>query len=556
MPHGRDRAPAANAGGGVTEVLPFDKLRASRARRGMRDCATVAVIVAALLTGWRPPPLDAARGALCMCRGAEPRAQMPAGRYLVIPFDNADREPRLYWLSEGSAVLLTDDLLALGVPAITREDRLSAFESLNVPPVAALSRATVLRLGQLVAASHVIVGAFEQRGSTLHVRARAIRLDTGRMLPELVEQGTLDRMFGIYARIARQLVPDSPVPLEQMERAHPPLAAFEQYIKGVLAESPATRLGYLDEALEIYPGFERARLAQWDVYTEQGEHQRALEVARAVPADHPQARRARFLAATSLINLERFDDAFSALNALNREKADAAVLNNLGVVQLRRRPRTPGVTASYFFREASKLDPEDPDLFFNLGYAQFVNGDPKAASYWLREVVRRTPADDEAHYALGVALQALGSVAEAAREKELARQLSSEWVDREKGQSGSAMPPELERVKTVMVEPGTLRVESVIVAWEQREQRQLATFHLERGRRMFDQQRDCEAIAELRRAIYLMPYHADAHLVLGRAYQRSGRTREAIDALKIAAWIDPANRDARELLRKLMAPKP
>ena len=491
------------------------------------------------------------RGALAvlLLLVAAPCAAQQA-RYLVIPFDNAEREARVYWMSEGSAVLLTDDLLALGAPAITREDRLRAFESLNVPPVATLSHATVIRLGRLVGASHVVVGAFEERAGTLHLRARAIRLDTGRMQPEIVEQGPLDGMFEIFARVARRLVPDASVPLEEMEQGHPPLAAFEQYIKGVLAEAPATKLGYLEEALEIHPRFERARIVQWEVYTEQGEHQRALEVARQVPAEHAQARRARFLAATSLINLGRLDEAHAALTELNRQKTDPAILNNLGVVQLRR--KAPSVS---YFTDASKLDPEDPDLFFNLGYAYFAGGDPKEASHWLREAVRRNPADDEAHYALGVALQAAGSVAEASREKELARQLSSQWLEREAKQPGAAMPPELERLKTAMIAPGALRVESVIVASEQREQQELATFHLDRGRRMFEQERDAEAIAELRRAIYLMPYQDEAHLLLGRAYQRSGRTREAIDALKIAVWIDPGNREARELLDRLSPPK-
>lgn len=475
----------------------------------------------------------------------------PARGYLVIPFENANREARLYWLSEGSAVLLTDDLLALSVPAITRDDRLRAFESLNVPPVASLSHATVIRLGQLVGAVHVVTGSFELTDGQLTVRARAIQLDTGRMLPEIVERGPLPQMFDVYARVARRLVPDSSVPTEQIERGQPPLAAFEPYIKGVLAEAPATKLGYLEDALEVYPNFQRARLAQWDVYTEQGEHQRALDAVRPVPDTHPLSRRARFLAAVSLINLKRFDEALTALTELNRQKSDAAVLNNMGIVLLRRKPGPAGGSPVSYFSDASKLDPEDADLFFNLGYAYFTGGDPKAASYWLREAVRRNPTDDEAHYALGVALQAAGSDAEAAREKELARQLSSKWADIEKTAQGANMPPDLERIKTEMVEPGSLRVESVLVASEQREQQELATFHLERGRRLFQQERDAEAIAELRRAIYLMPYQPEAHLLLGRIYQRTGRTREAIDSLKIAIWVDPNNAEARELLAKL-----
>src|SRR6185503_16064454 len=117
---------------------------------------------------------------------------------LVVPFENLRREARLYWLGEGSSVLLTDDLLAMGAQAITREDRLRAFERMNVPAVATLSYATVIRLGQLVGATHVVVGSFELQDSQLGVRAKAIRLDTGRMEPEVVEKGPLDDTFGIY----------------------------------------------------------------------------------------------------------------------------------------------------------------------------------------------------------------------------------------------------------------------------------------------------------------------------------------------------------------------
>ncbi len=106
-------------------------------------------------------------------------------RLLVMPFDNVSHEGRLYWLSEASAVLLTDDLNAMGTPAITRDQRIGAFERLHVPPVATLSHATVIRLGQLVGASHVVMGAFEQRDGRLIVRAREIRLDSGRMHPEM-----------------------------------------------------------------------------------------------------------------------------------------------------------------------------------------------------------------------------------------------------------------------------------------------------------------------------------------------------------------------------------
>ena len=276
---------------------------------------------------------------------------------------------------------------------------------------------------------------------------------------------------------------------------------------------------------------------------------------RDVPADHRLARLARFLSGVSMLGLAQYQDAFNTFLELNRARPDPALLNNLGVVQLRRPAGSASGRAVSYFGEAVKLDGNDPDLFFNLGYAYWLDRDTQGAINWLREAVRRNPSDDEAHYALGVALQASGSTSEAAREKELARQLSSataEWDARQPG--ANAIPRGLERVKLDIDVPQTLRPEDLVVAAEQRDQREAAAFHLERGRRFYESERDEEAIAELRRTLFLAPYESAAHLLLGKIYARNGRSQDAIDALKIAVWSDPANTEARDLLTRISPP--
>src|SRR5262245_65998224 len=97
------------------------------------------------------------------------RAQAPP-RILVMPFENVTRDSRIFWLTEAAAVLLADNLNTLGVNAITREERRAAFERLRVPPASVLTDATVIRIGQLVGASQVIVGSLQMKGDTLLVR--------------------------------------------------------------------------------------------------------------------------------------------------------------------------------------------------------------------------------------------------------------------------------------------------------------------------------------------------------------------------------------------------
>jgi tetratricopeptide (TPR) repeat protein/TolB-like protein len=479
------------------------------------------------------------RAGLAEAQTAPPPPPPTQARLLVIPFENATHEGRAYWLGEASAVALTDDLLALGAPAISRDNRLRAFERLHVPTVATLSHATVIRLGQIVGAAQVIVGTFEVLGDMLTLHARTIRIDVGRISPEIVEKGPLSELFETYARVARRVVPSSGVSTAEMERGHPQLPAFEQYIKGELAEAPSAKVTYLTQALKLAPAFERPRLSLWSVYDDQGEHRQALAAVRGVASDSRLARQARFLGAVSQLKLGQYQEAFDVLTELNNAVPDPAILNNLGVIQLRRAAGGGGGRPTWFFSDATKVDPNDSDLFFNLGYAFWLDKDMTAAVTWLREAVRRNPADDAAHYVLGVALQTMGSTAEATREKELAKRLSSTYAEWDARQSGGyAVPKGLERIKTDIDVPAALRVENVIVAAGQRDQRELASFHLQSGRRLYQSQRDPEAIAELRRAIYLAPYESEAHLLLGRLYLRNGRIDEAIDALKISIWSE------------------
>jgi Tfp pilus assembly protein PilF len=469
---------------------------------------------------------------------AAPYAQIqppppPQERYLVVPFENTGKEARLYWLGEASSVLIADDFIAAGRRAYTREERLAAFEQLQVPFVSSLSRATAIRLGQVVGATHVVAGSFRLSDGQITVRAQSIRLDAGRMEQEVIESGPLGDLLTIFERVSRRLSGAA----AKGGLTRPALAVFENYIKGLVATAAPTKIGYLEAAIKLDAGFDRARLALWSVHHDQGRAQAALVAAAAVSDASPMYARARFCVALSLIQLNRLDEAFATLRTLADRTSAATVLNNIGVIQMRRAVTPQTGRATYYFNQALRIDQGDPDYSFNLGYAYWSEKEQQPAIFWLREAVRRNPADAEAHAVLAAALQATGATAEAARERELATQLSSmyaEWAKKPVG--GDPVPRGLERLKPSL-EPSTLRgPDSPMADASQRGQKELAAFHLDRGRRFFEQGSNTEATTELRRAIYLSPYEAEAHLLLGRIYLSTGETSAAVNAFKIALW--------------------
>ena len=509
--------------------------------------------------------------------------QTSSARILVMPFENVSREGRIFWLSEASAVLLADDLNALGGDAITRQERLQAFERLQLPPAAALTDATVIRIGQLVGAGQVVVGSLLLENESMVIRARSIALDTGRVLMDITDRGPLTDLFAIVERIARRMEPTSTKSSAEIEAQQAPIAAFEDYIKGLLAETPANAINYLNRALAGQRSFDRARLALWDVYTEESDYAQALAAVTPVRDESPWARRARFLAGLSQLELKKLDDAFATFKTLADAQPTPTALNNLGVVQLRRGATSHGGLPAYYFKKAADADPDDADYVFNLGYAYWQDRDPQAAIYWLREAVRRNPADADAHFVLSAALASAGNAPEAARERELARRLSSVY-ESGKRTGSDAVPKGLERVKNGVELPHARRIEAQLATAGQRDQAELATFYLDRARRLFQQEDDRDAAVELNHALYLSPYLADAQLLLGRIHLRNGRVHDAIAAFKIVLWsgetadahvalgeayrqakdpdaaraeaeralaLDPASADAKQLLARL-----
>ena len=466
---------------------------------------------------------------------------LPGPRILVVPFENARSEPRYQWLSEAAAVLLSDGLRRNGTNAIVRSERVRAFEQLYLPVSASISRATIIKVGQLVGAAEVIVGSYKVDGTGFLATARSIRLDAGRLQPEVSERGELTDLFAIFERLAARIAQKSPGGAAPAT-VQPPLDAFENYIKGLLAESPVAQSNFLEAALREQPGFDRARLALWEVRAEQADHAGALEVIRGVPDASPLAFRAKFAAAISLLELKRYDEALGLLKTLSESAPDqagtAAVLNNLGVLVLRRGATPQTGSPAYYLTKATDADP-DPDYMFNLGYAYASDKNYQGALYWLREALRRDPADVDAHYVLAVVLQATGSTTESSRERDLSRQLSSRYqeLDRRAAENRTAVPPGLERLR-MEADGSRIRADQTIVTSAQREQRELAAFHLDQGRRLFEREQDREALAELRRAVYLSPYEARAHLLIGRIHLRGGRPADAIDAFKISIWSE------------------
>jgi bacteriochlorophyll 4-vinyl reductase len=495
--------------------------------------AAAAVLLAIALTGG-------------LAAGVAAQAPAPdvAGRVLVMPFDNASKQARLGWMGEGASILLASEIEALGVDALSRDERLRAFDRFQVPLRSSLSRATVIRIGEVVGASDVVIGSFSLEADVLVLRARRITLGPGWVAPDAEVRGALNSTAQLFVELAARLWDAERVrgpELRGAGRVAPavPMAAFEPFVKGLLADAPASQVALLTKAIQIKPDYDVARIALAQAQAAAENHVGAIEALAPVGEASPFRVEAMLLTAVAHIELRDYASAWQALNTLHARAPSALVMNDMGVVRLRTATALPGSgRATWYFSQARVLDPLDPDYLFNLGYAYWLEGDPSGAGYWLREAVRLDPTDASAHALLAQVLHAGGHAAEAARELALAQSLSASFEGLDLKVAPAAAPKGLERLKATFEPPRAQRIDAALEMVGPRQQRDLAAAYLERGRRLVEQENDREAQSELTRALYLSPYDAEAHLLLGRSYLRTGRLREAIDAFKVSIWSE------------------
>jgi tetratricopeptide (TPR) repeat protein len=323
----------------------------------------------------------------------------------------------------------------------------------------------------------------------------------------------------------------------------------------------------------------------WDVYADEGDHQRALAAVTPVPATSSWARQARFLAGLSQLNLKKYDDAYGTFTALadeDRRRRSSTTLASCSSVAASR-PQSGSPT--FYFNKASQADPDDQDYVFNLGYAYLLDRDPQASIYWLRESVRRNPADGDAHFVLGAALagrrQHDGGFARAragaalvvgvragcaagGRDRATRARAGQEITSscrtsatssRAWRRRSSASRPSSRRsisIAAVAVSAGERprggqRAESraVSLALPRRRTRPRRPHHLRNGRLH-------EAIDAFKIALWSTET-AEAHAALGEAYRQAKELDAARAEAERALAMDPESVDAKELLARLDA---
>jgi tetratricopeptide (TPR) repeat protein len=348
---------------------------------------------------------------------------------VVFPFENAAGDPQKDWLGEGLSELTTDSMVGHGPVVFTREERLAALEKLGLPTYSRFSRATMIKIAGEIDADYVVFGEFTPDGTTLHVSARVLRVSPPKLSEPFSESGSMDFIAETEARVSWRILCairssldanahcDASRPeLQQQVKpvAHVRADSLEYFVRGLLAADEDLRLRDLRESSRLDPSWDEPLVAIGKTFYDRRDCESAVGWFAKVSPNNAHSEEAGFY--TGVCQLLRNDPVhaeatFAALLArVGNGSAYPGIISNLGTARLR---QTRYQDAAADFDRAQKIDPGEPDYWFNLGLTQYLISDWAEAARALREVVRLQPDAEDARTLLVAALDRGGNTDEA-----------------------------------------------------------------------------------------------------------------------------------------------
>lgn len=536
-------------------------------------CAVAAVLLVALVATLWP-------------RDNQAQTNTAAEIVLVLPFENTSDHPEFNWIGESFADSLASLLDKPGLIVVSSDERAVAYQRLRLPQTVIPSRATAIKIARELKASMIVFGTYkitlsaapapadkskpaESPVATIMGQAKVIRVNEGRLAGEIFDGSWAPRQYDfadsikelqkIHGELAYQILfqRDKALSFSRnnliQEATKIPPQAFEAYMKGSMtAQREQTRAIYFKNAMKLYEKenggavYPDAAFELGQFYFDQLKWKEAVEYFMMLQKKDPHYNEAQFYAGLAYWKTGDLAHAVATLAPLADERAMplVGVYNNAGAVSIeaarnekkaeeRTRLLNQGIT---LLSRAADSSPDDTTVLFNLGYALFLSEKYADAAARLEKVIASNQTDGEAYFLLAKAQTRANHAEAASAADNLARKnLPGQYAKWEMEWQKSASVTNINlRSRDVLnqVDVSDLsRVKAIEAANANVVQEELA-----RIRDLYQQVRDDDALAEIRKLLDIEPTNAEAFLFIGRIHQRRGDQTAAIAALKTSIF--------------------
>ncbi|MGH8085003.1 MAG: winged helix-turn-helix domain-containing protein [Lysobacter sp.] len=395
-------APAREVGASDAAAADAGVARPKSPRRRLNGvtrawlAATVVVVIAVVALGWY-----------------NRRAQLPApaeASIAVLPFTNLSANRDDAYFAQGLAVEMHNALA--GVPGL----KVAAVRGGPIDGQAPSS--DIKALGRRLGVATVLDASVRREGSRLRVNARLSDTATGFTLWSESYDREADDVFAVQSEIANHVVQALPGVLPTDHRALRRLAptrdlsAYEAYLKGQQQLEHAEpgyldkAIGFFGEALAADAGFARAQagICRAEIIRFEGARETAA-YERAGQACERAAQMDPTLREVSLARgeMHRVRGDYAHANEYYTLALDDLGLRPAAYVGLARVQSEQGhdALALEYFERARRLRPGDAQVYRELGYHQYLNGDLDAAIESFRTATSLQPDDAGTWNSLG-----------------------------------------------------------------------------------------------------------------------------------------------------------
>lgn len=246
-------------------------------------------------------------------------------------------------------------------------------------------------------------------------------------------------------------------------------------------------------------------------------------------SQHPGISDALLMEGKSLVNLEQYAPAETALSTYSSQHPDSSdALYLLGFVL--NREGKPADSLNAYTRAAKQSTPQSDDLkVVALDYVLLNDYDD--AIRWMKQAVAFDPKNEQAWYGLGRCLYSQSEFTEAQQAFERALALDPHDVKAE-ANLGLAyemanQPDQAEAAYKAAV--ALANADPKTDEWP----------YLDYGSFLLEHDRPADAIALLQRAVAVAPQCAQCHGKLGRALAETGAAKQGVDQLRQAVTLSP-----------------
>ncbi len=363
-------------------------------------------------------------------------AAQPAGVSLqVFPPEN-QAAASLGWVAESIALSVAEQIQIPGIKALDRDERLDFLERADLPPRPPLSIASMIRVGQLAAVDYIVSGSYSGTARRLTIKLQMLDLRTMRKVGEISVSGPLSYLPQMENELAFNLISNAglnrAVPREEFKKRTRavPNSAFAALIASLESTNEEDQILALRRAVSLFPGFAEAQFRLGRYYYDSGNCESAilyLEAARRLPTRYLES---QFLLGVCYLKRNSTAEAIRAYTSIVSARPSVAVLNNLGVAELR---QGDYAVAVQHLLEAQKLSRSDPAVSLNLAILRYLQRNMEASRSLLEQIDASNPNRPRVLFLLSRVLESCGEPEKAAVTLARARRLGvdsagSNWM--------------------------------------------------------------------------------------------------------------------------------